>query len=122
MRRFPDTFALWFDAMLLTASVSSTVRCACSSSSEPTSVNRKLRVDLSISRTPSCFSSSATLRLTVDVGICKRRAARTKLLDSATCAKITSELRSVFTVVYGFDLVTKHDLIYTLISRKYKPS
>jgi hypothetical protein len=95
IRSVPETRALWLDAMLPTASLSSAVRCACSSTSEPTSVRRKLRVDRSMSRTPSCCSNSVMRRLTVDGGICRRRAARTKLLDSATCAKIRSELRSV---------------------------
>jgi hypothetical protein len=79
-RRFPDTLTLWFDAMLLTASLSSPVRCACSSTSQPTFVSRRLRVERSISRTASCFSSSATRRLTGEVGISRRRAARTKCL------------------------------------------
>ena len=81
--------------MLFTASLSSVLRCACSSTSEPMSVSRRLRVERSIKRTPNWLSSSATRRLTVEVGIFIRRAASEKLLASTSCAKIAREFRSV---------------------------
>src|SRR5579862_9751282 len=76
------------------ASLISAPRCAYSSTSEPTSVRRNERVERSIKRTPSACSSSATRRLTVDVGILRRRAAFEKPLASTTWAKMISELRS----------------------------
>ena len=56
---------------------------------------KELRVERSSRRTPSWSSRSATRRLTVEVGILRRRAASEKLFASTTLAKITSELRSV---------------------------
>jgi len=58
------------------------------------------RVERSIRRTPSCFSRSATRRLTVEVGIFKSRAASEKLLASTTFAKIINEFRSVIAPTY----------------------
>src|SRR5580658_5488797 len=93
-RRFPETFERWLEAMLSIASLISAPRWAYSSTSEPTSVRRRERVDRSIKRTPSACSSSAMRRLTVEVGILRRRAAFEKPLASTTWAKMTSELRS----------------------------
>src|SRR5579863_3200389 len=93
-RRFPETFERWLDAIFSMASLISAPRWAYSSTSEPTSVRRNERVERSIKRTPSACSSSAMRRLTVDVGILRRRAAFEKPLASTTCAKIISELRS----------------------------
>src|SRR5579862_1448794 len=76
------------------ASLISAPRCAYSSTSEPTSVRRNERVERSIKRTPSACSSSAMRRLTVDVGILRRRAAFEKPLASTTWAKMINELRS----------------------------
>src|SRR5580698_6266201 len=98
-RSSPETFDRWFEAMLSTASLSSTVWRACSRSSDPTSVRRKLRVERSSKRTPSWSSRSATRRLTVEVGIFKRRAASEKLFASTTFAKIIREFRSVITIL-----------------------
>src|SRR5258708_31367619 len=93
-RRVPETFDSWCDTMLSTASLSSAQRCACSRTSDPTSVSRRLRVERSSRRTPSWPSRSAMRRLTVEVGILRRRAAFEKLFASTTLAKIISELRS----------------------------
>src|SRR5258708_10793492 len=46
-RSSPETFDRWFEAMLSTASLSSTVCRACSRTSDPTSVSRRLRVERS---------------------------------------------------------------------------
>src|SRR6202044_1970495 len=96
-RRFPETLERWLEAILLIASLISAPRCAYSSTSEPTSVNRRLRVERSIRRTPSACSSSATRRLTVEVGILRRRAAFEKPLASTTRAKKITEFRSDIT-------------------------
>src|ERR1700722_2478961 len=93
-RRFPETFERWLDAIFSMASLISAPRWAYSSTSEPTSVSRNERVERSIKRTPSACSSSAMRRLTVDVGILRRRAAFEKPLASTTWAKMISELRS----------------------------
>src|SRR5580700_8303314 len=93
-RRFPETFERWLEAMLSIASLISAPRWAYSSTSEPTSVRRRERVERSIRRTPSACSSSAMRRLTVEVGILRRRAAFAKPLASTTWAKMISELRS----------------------------
>lgn len=69
-RSSPETFDRWFEATLSTASLSSTVWRACSRTSDPTSVSRKLRVERSSKRTPSSSSRSATRRLTVDEYTC----------------------------------------------------
>lgn len=68
----------------------------------PTSVRRILRVERSSRRTPSSSSRSATRRLTVEVGILRRRAASEKLLASTTLAKIISEFRSVIETFCAF--------------------
>ena len=81
--------------MLSTASLISELCRACSKISAPASVSRRFRVERSIKRTPSCFSRSATRRLTVEIGIFRRRAAEEKLLASTTFAKIINEFRSV---------------------------
>src|SRR5580698_8622337 len=94
-RSSPETFDRWFDAILSTASLSSMVWRACSRSSDPTSVSRRLRVERSSKRTPSSSARSATRRLTVEVGIFKSRAASEKLFASTTLAKIMREFRSV---------------------------
>jgi len=94
-RNSPVTVDRRFEAMLSTASLISELCLACSNTSEPTSVSLRLRVDRSIKRTPSCSSRSATRRLTVDVGILRRRAASEKLFASTTLANIISEFRSV---------------------------
>src|SRR6201997_804937 len=93
-RRFPETFERWLDAIFSIASLISAPRCAYSSTSEPTSVRRNERVERSIKRTPSACSSSAMRRLTVDVGILRRRAAFEKPLASTTWAKMINEFRS----------------------------
>src|SRR6202023_198867 len=93
-RNKPETFDIWFEAMLSTVSLSSALCWAYSKTSDPTSVSRRLRVERSSRRTPSWFSRSATRRLTVEVGILRRRAASEKLFASTTFAKIVSELRS----------------------------
>src|SRR3984957_2691843 len=93
-RRFPETFERWLDAIFSMASLISAPRWAYSSTSEPTSVRRNERVERSIKRTPSACSSSAMRRLTVDVGILRRRAAFEKPLASTTWANMISELRS----------------------------
>src|SRR5258708_7424229 len=98
-RNTPETFDRWFEAMLSTASLSSALCWACSKTSDPTSVSRRLRVERSRRRTPSWSSRSATRRLTVEVGILRRRAASEKLFASTTLAKIMSELRSVINVL-----------------------
>src|SRR5262249_43970157 len=64
----------------------------------PTSVTRRLRVDRSRRRTPSCPSSSAIRRLKVEIGTLRRRAASEKLFASTTLANITSELTSVIII------------------------
>jgi hypothetical protein len=94
-RNTPETLDRWFEAMLSTASLISALCWACSRTSDPISVSRRLRVERSSRRTPSCSSRSATRRLTVEVGILRRRAASEKLFASTTFAKIMSELRSV---------------------------
>ena len=91
----PDTFERRFETISPTVSPSSTLRWACSRSSDPTSVSRSLRVERSSSRTPSWASSSAMRRLTVESGMLRRRAASEKLFASTTLANIVSELRSV---------------------------
>src|SRR6516164_1854079 len=101
-RNSPETVDKWFEAMLSTASLISVLCCACSKISAPTSVSRRFRVDRSINRTPSCSSRSATRRLTVEVGILRRRAASEKLLASTTLAKIISEFRSVIETFCAF--------------------
>src|SRR5580693_6358886 len=93
-RRFPETFERWLEAMLSIASLISAPRWACFSTSEPTSVRRRERVERSIKRTPSASSSSAMRRLTVEVGILRRLAAFEKPLASTTWAKMMSEFRS----------------------------
>src|SRR6266849_736168 len=98
-RNTPETFDRWFEAMLSTASLSSVVCWACSRTSDPTSVSRRLRVERSSRRTPSWSSRSATRRLTVEVGILRRRAASEKPFASTTLAKIISEFRSVIVIL-----------------------
>jgi hypothetical protein len=94
-RKTPETFERWLEAILSTASLSSALRWACSKTSDPTSVSRRLRVERSSRRTPSWSSRSAMRRLTVETGIFKQRAASEKLFASTTLAKMISELRSV---------------------------
>src|SRR5260370_31238612 len=93
-RNKPETCDIWFDGMLSTVSLSSAPCWAYSRTSDPTSVSRRLRVERSSRRTPSWPSRSAIRRLTVEVGILRRRAAFQKLFASTTLAKIMSELRS----------------------------
>src|SRR5260370_32672739 len=93
-RNKPETFDIWFEAMLSTVSLSSALCWAYSRTWDPTSVSRRLRVERSSRRTPSWPSRSAMRRLTVEVGILRRRAAFEKLFASTTLAKIISELRS----------------------------
>src|ERR1700751_2575105 len=118
-RSSPETFERWFEAMLSTASLSSTVWRACSRTSDPTSVSRRLRVERSSKRTPSSSSRSATRRLTVEVGNFKRRAASEKLFASTTLAKIMREFRSVITML---PLRQTSDSHLTLTSRKISPN
>ena len=95
----PDTLDRQFETISPTASPSSAPRWACSRSSNPMSVSRNLRVERSSSRTPSWPSSSAMRRLTVEIGMSRRRAASEKLFASTTLANIISELRSVIIIV-----------------------
>src|ERR1700747_2100117 len=98
-RSVRETCERWLEAILSTASPSPAVCWACSRTAEPTSVRRILRVERSSRRTPSWSSRSATRRLTVEVGILRRRAASEKLLASTTFAKIISEFRSVIDIL-----------------------
>src|SRR5215472_16328290 len=59
-RKVPETSDSRFETMLWMDSQSSAQRTACSRTSAPSSVSRNLRVDRSISRTPSWSSSSAS--------------------------------------------------------------
>src|ERR1700741_344905 len=117
-RSSPETLDRWFEAMLSTASLSSTVWRACSRTSDPTSVSRRLRVERSSRRTPSSSSRSATRRLTVEVGIFKSRAASEKLFASTTLAKIMREFRSVLTILPLRQTSNSH---LRLNSRKISP-
>ena len=92
--KVPETSESRFETTLSTASLSSALRTACSRTSAPNSVRRRLRVDRSSRRTPSWSSSSAIRRLTVEIGILRRRAASEKLPASMTFANNARELRS----------------------------
>src|SRR5258708_35066697 len=82
--QMPETVDSWFETMLSTASLSSALRWACSRTSDPTSVSRRLRVERSSRRTPYWSSRSAMRRLTVEIGILRWRAASERLFASCT--------------------------------------
>src|SRR5882762_7426912 len=106
-RNSPETFDRWFEAMLSTASLSSVLCWACSRTSDPTSVSRRLRVERSSRRTPSWSSRSATRRLTVEVGILRRRAASEKPFASTTLAKIISEFKSIIVILQLLQVIVR---------------
>ena len=72
---------------------------ACSSTLWPKSVTVSLRVVRSSSRSPSCDSSAATRRETVDFGSRTRVAARLKLPSSTTRANSIRSFGSRFMIV-----------------------